>query len=98
MDGKEERRVEPEHLVESHELTTAHEQHEDTLAEAVAHDKAQLDDRWASPVFTCRLLSLLRTCKRFGLRAAGLSAFGSKCALVAVYWSCFADWGNGTCK
>jgi hypothetical protein len=44
MDRKEEC-VKPEHLVESHEVATAHEQHADTLAEAVAHDKAELDDR-----------------------------------------------------
>lgn len=45
MDSKEECKVAPEHLVESHEVTTAHEKHGDTLAEAVAHDKAELDDR-----------------------------------------------------
>jgi hypothetical protein len=47
MDRKEECKVAPEHLVESHEVfdRKAHEDHADTLAEAVAHDKAELDDR-----------------------------------------------------
>lgn len=42
MDKKE---CKTEHLVESSKNKTAHEEHADTLAEAVAHDKAELDDR-----------------------------------------------------
>jgi hypothetical protein len=47
MDRKEECKMAPEHLIESREVIDrkAHEDHADTLAEAVAHDKAELDDR-----------------------------------------------------
>ena len=40
--------MEPEHRVESHEVMSAsdHTPHNDTLAEAVTHDKAVPDDRW----------------------------------------------------
>lgn len=48
MDRKEEGKtdMQPEHLVESHQgKACAHEDHGDSLKEAVAHDKCEPDDR-----------------------------------------------------
>jgi hypothetical protein len=45
MDRKEECKVQPEHLVESHEVMTKEEGHGDSLKECVEHDKAVPDDR-----------------------------------------------------